>query len=69
VKAILTEGEGIWRAFLAVPHQSMMTETPEVVGAWHLNLFRISGQEPYRDYLAWRPTFTKHPDFHVPSAM
>jgi hypothetical protein len=33
---------------------------------WHLNLFRIEGQEPNRFYSAWRPTHTAQPNFHVP---
>ena len=68
VKAVLTEGEGVWRAFLRVPYQPMMATPPEVGVAWRLNLFRIAGQEPDRDYLAWRPTFTDRPDFHAPWA-
>ena len=68
VKVILAEGEGIWRAFLGVRHESMMTAPPGVGAAWRLNLFRIAGQQPDRDYLAWRPTFTKRPDFHAPWA-
>ena len=68
VKALLTEGENIWRAFLGMPYHPMAAEAPEVGAAWRLNLFRIAGQEPARDYLAWRPTFTERPDFHVPGA-
>ena len=68
VKALLAEGEGIWRAFLGVPYQSMLAVMPEVGAAWRLNLFRIAAREPGRDYLAWRPTFTEYPDFHVPVA-
>jgi hypothetical protein len=33
---------------------------------WHLNLFRIEGQEPERFYSSWRPTHTLLPNFHVP---
>lgn len=68
VKTIVVEGEGIWRAFLGMPYESMQAAPPEVGTAWRLNLFRIAGREPGRDYLAWRPTFTEHPDFHAPWA-
>ncbi len=68
VRVISTEGEGVWRAFLRVPYQPMMAPPPGVGAAWRLNLFRIAGLEPARDYLAWRPTFTERPDFHVPWA-
>ncbi|MEE8350051.1 MAG: carbohydrate-binding family 9-like protein [Acidobacteriota bacterium] len=68
VKAISAEGGSTWRAFLGIPYRSMLAVAPEVGASWRLNLFRIAGQEPFRDYLAWRPTFTEQPDFHVPSA-
>ncbi|MBV9241137.1 MAG: carbohydrate-binding family 9-like protein [Acidobacteria bacterium] len=35
---------------------------------WLGNLFRCVGKDPTRGYLAWRPTRTKEPAFHVPSA-
>jgi len=35
---------------------------------WLGNLFRCVGSGPTRGYLAWRPTRTKTPDFHVPDA-
>lgn len=33
---------------------------------WMGNLFRCVGAEPGRGYLAWSPTMTERPDFHVP---
>jgi len=33
-----------------------------------LGLFRLEGQAPNRQYLAWRPTRTPRPNFHVPEA-
>ena len=33
---------------------------------WRCNLFRCVGREPARGYLAWRPTHTPEPGFHVP---
>ena len=35
---------------------------------WRGNLFRCVGIDPMRGYLAWRPTCTDEPDFHVPTA-
>ena len=35
---------------------------------WAGNLFRCVGQGPERGYLAWHPTKTAKPNFHVPSA-
>ena len=33
---------------------------------WRGNLFRCIGKDPERGYLAWQPTLTKEPAFHVP---
>lgn len=33
---------------------------------WRANLYRCVGTGPARGYLAWRPTETPHPNFHVP---
>jgi hypothetical protein len=33
---------------------------------WRVNLFRCVGLDPGRGYLAWQPTRTPHPNFHVP---
>jgi len=35
---------------------------------WHVNLFRCVGSDPGRGYLAWQPTRTPKPNFHVPQA-
>lgn len=34
--------------------------------SWRLNLTRIAGEAPRREYLSWRPTWAPEPDFHVP---
>jgi hypothetical protein len=41
---------------------------PEAGDVWLGNIFRCVGREPYRGYLAWRPTMTEKPNFHVPEA-
>jgi hypothetical protein len=33
---------------------------------WRVNLFRCIGSDPTRGYLAWQPTRTPQPNFHVP---
>jgi len=33
---------------------------------WFGNILRVIGAEPNRDYLAWSPTETERPNFHVP---
>jgi hypothetical protein len=41
-------------------------KTPKPRDIWRGNLFRCVGKDPTRGYLAWQPTFTKEPAFHVP---
>lgn len=69
LRVFLEKEEGVWRAFLGLPFRSLAEEErPGIGSVWHLNLFRIAGQEPGREYLAWRPTFTEKPDFHRPAS-
>jgi alpha-galactosidase len=35
---------------------------------WRINLFRCVGRSEDRGYLAWQPTHTELPNFHVPEA-
>lgn len=46
-----------WKAFSA---------TPKPGDVWKGNVFRCVGRDPDRGYLAWRPTMTEKPNFHVP---
>jgi len=46
-----------WKAF---------GRTPKAGDIWRGNLFRCVGKDPDRGYLAWQPTLTKEPSFHVP---
>ena len=39
---------------------------PQKGERWRVNLFRCVGKDPNRGYLAWRPTRTPQPNFHVP---
>ena len=39
---------------------------PTAGDQWRGNLFRCIGKDPNRGYLAWQPTMTKEPAFHVP---
>jgi len=48
-----------WTAFGQVPTEA---------DVWAGNIFRCVGTGPERGYLAWNPTKTAKPDFHVPSA-
>lgn len=39
---------------------------PERAERWRINLLRCVGKDPDRGYLAWQPTRTPEPNFHVP---
>ena len=39
---------------------------PKPGDIWLGNIFRCVGSEPDRGYLAWQPTLTEKPNFHVP---
>lgn len=39
---------------------------PQQNERWRINLFRCVGKDPDRGYIAWQPTRTKEPNFHVP---
>jgi len=39
---------------------------PQTGERWRVNLFRCIGSDPGRGYLAWQPTRTPKPNFHVP---
>lgn len=41
---------------------------PKGEGLWRVNLFRCVGPESPDRYLAWQPTRTPEPNFHVPDA-
>lgn len=39
---------------------------PQKGERWRVNLFRCVGKDPGRGYLAWQPTETPKPNYHVP---
>jgi hypothetical protein len=41
---------------------------PQRGETWRINLFRCVGRGEERGYLAWQPTHTGQPNFHVPQA-
>lgn len=45
---------------------SAFGRTPKAGDVWMGNLLRCVGKDPDRGYLAWQPTLTKEPAFHVP---
>ncbi len=73
LKAFIDSAAAMWYAQVAIPFRSILLAcvgepVPSEGDAWRLNLFRMAGEAPDRDYLAWRPTFTPQPDFHKPGS-
>jgi alpha-galactosidase len=56
-----------WAAELAIPI-SAVTPHFDPKAVWRANFYRVEGEKEPRAYLAWRPTGTPEPNFHVPAA-
>lgn len=52
---------------IKIPFASL-GKTPKPGDVWLGNLFRCVGEGETRGYLAWQPTMTETPNFHVPTA-
>ena len=64
---VLDEKTQVWTAELAIPMKSLTLHfDPSAV--WRANFYRVEGNTEPRAYLAWQPTGTPQPNFHVPSA-
>ena len=57
--------EGSVTMALRVPWGAL-PRAPRAGERWRCNLFRCVGRDPARGYLAWQPTHTPEPSFHVP---
>ena len=57
----------IWTAELAIPLSALTARFDPNI-SWRANFYRIEGKCEPRSYLAWRPTGTPQPNFHVPGA-
>jgi hypothetical protein len=64
---VLDERAHTWNAELAIP-LTALTANFDASALWRINFYRIEGRQEPRAYLAWRPTHTPQPDFHVPQA-
>jgi alpha-galactosidase len=58
------EDNKIWMAFKV--EWEAFDKTPKSGGIWKGNIFRCIGAGENRGYLAWQPTMTEQPNFHVP---
>eukprot|EP00656_Telonema_subtile_P029477 TRINITY_DN3260_c0_g1_i2.p1 TRINITY_DN3260_c0_g1~~TRINITY_DN3260_c0_g1_i2.p1 ORF type:complete len:217 (-),score=13.96 TRINITY_DN3260_c0_g1_i2:141-791(-) len=58
-----------WAANLFVPFELIQQHEPTVPEVWRANLYRTDVPEGQsaQEFLAWSPTLTSTPDFHVPA--
>ena len=56
-----------WAAELAIPMKAL-TKQFDPKSVWRANFYRVEGKSEPRAYLAWQPTHSPKPNFHVPSA-
>ncbi|MFN7926659.1 MAG: carbohydrate-binding family 9-like protein [Blastocatellia bacterium] len=54
-----------WRAAMVIPF-SAFGIAPKLGDVWAANLFRVSRWHGERQFLAYAPTFTEKPSYHVP---
>ncbi len=64
---VLNEKSHSWAAELAIP-MKVLTAHFDPAAVWRTNFYRIEGSKEPRFYMAWQPTNTPAPNFHVPSA-
>jgi alpha-galactosidase len=64
---VLDEKARRWSAELAIPLKAI-TPNFDPKEVWRANFYRVEGTKEPRAYLAWQPTGTPEPNFHVPSA-
>jgi alpha-galactosidase len=62
----MDEKSKTWTAELAIPMKSL-TSHFDPAAVWRANFYRVEGSREPRSYLAWQPTGTPQPNFHVPS--
>ena len=59
--------EGKVTIAMSIPWKAL-GRTPRANERWRANLFRCVGTDPKYRYLAWQPTRTEQPNFHVPQS-
>jgi alpha-galactosidase len=64
---VLNEKSHSWAAELAIPMKAL-TAHFDPAAVWRANFYRIEGSKEPRFYMAWQPTHTPTPNFHVPTA-
>jgi len=64
---MLNQQTHTWTAELAIPIAALSAHF-DPAAIWRVNFYRVEGRTEPRAYLAWQPTHTPQPNFHVPSA-
>lgn len=59
------EKKKTWTAEMAIPMKALTAKFDPHI-AWRVNFYRVEGKAEPRRYLAWQPTMTPQPNFHVP---
>ena len=67
MRAVAAVDKHKFTLILSVPWEAI-GQRPATGEEWRANLFRCVGAGETRGYLAWRPTRTPAPSFHVPAA-
>jgi len=63
-KSDLNRNHRIWLTKLIIPFDRI--GAPRAGDVWKANFFRTEGKSPNRLYMAWQPTGTPKPNYHVP---
>jgi alpha-galactosidase len=63
----LDRANKIWSAELSIPMKSITADF-DAAKSWRANFYRVEGNTEPRRYMAWQPTYTPEPNFHVPTA-
>ncbi len=63
----LDEAAKRWSAEIAIPIAAL-TPQFDPSALWRANFYRVEGKVEPRTYMAWQPTHTSTPNFHVPGA-
>src|SRR5579864_5463382 len=63
--AVLDDHAKTWSAELSIPIPILTARfNPDSI--WRANFYRVEGKHEPRAYIAWQPTLTPQPNFHVP---
>lgn len=63
----INQAKKTWAAEMAIPMDALTANfDPDAV--WRANFFRVEGKTGPRSYMAWLPTHTPQPNFHIPQA-